>query len=84
MTIDKKNSLDYLTDSSIKSFTDTIEFEYAFYKHIAGTEDFDIIPIPCNDGTYLTEVEKQSIVAVARSVGRKILYRVVLGEVAVI
>jgi hypothetical protein len=85
MSLDKKKKdLDYLTDDSMKHFVDSIDFEYAFYKHIADTTEFEIIPIPCNDGTFLTEVEKQSIIAVAKASDKKILYRIVLGQIAVI
>ena len=77
-----KSPLKYLEAKELKKFEEEIHFEYKFFAAVAETEDFEIIPIPCEDGSYLTEQEKQSIVAFAAANKRRILFRVSLGRIA--
>jgi len=79
----KAPNVDYLEDKDLERFKQEVEFEKIFYSSIAGTEEFEIIPIPCMDGSYLSIEEKQSIAAYAKANNKKLLFRISLGRTAV-
>ena len=81
---DEDSFLDYLEEKVMENHAEEAQYEYAFYKHIAGSEEFDIIPIPNIDGSYLSTQEKLDIASYARTNNNKLLYRVSLGDVAVV
>lgn len=59
-------------------------FELAFFEHVAQTDNFEIIPIPGLDGKRIPDEETQLILEEARRNGSKVLYRVSLGNIAVV
>lgn len=61
-----------------------IEFELKFYSYIAGTNKFEVLPIPLLDGTYLTQEEKASIIADCRHKKIALVYRVSHGKFATV
>lgn len=60
------------------------QFESKFFYILAESEDLELIPIPDYDGKNLQELEKISILEEARLEGRAVLYRISLGEIAVV
>ena len=61
-----------------------IEFELNFYSYIAGTNKFEVLPIPLMDGSYLTPEEKATIIADCRSKKIALVYRVSHGKYATV
>lgn len=82
---DKKfKDLDYLEENVIEDFRKEIEFEEAFYSAIAGSMSFEVIPIPCNNGSFLSEDDKEAIAAYAKKSEKILLFRVSHGDIALI
>lgn len=81
MEDDEDINFEYLDEDEIAR---QLEFETVFFKAIAGTTEFEIIPIPCMDGSYLSNSEKSAIVASAVYEEKTVLYRVSLGETAIV
>lgn len=79
----KPPKVDYLDEESLKRFEQEVEFEHAFYSAVAGSNDFEVIPIPCMDGSYLSLEEKKSIAAYAKAHNKKIVFRISLGKTAI-
>lgn len=61
-----------------------IEFELQFYSYIAGTNKFEVLPIPLMDGSYLTAEEKASIIAECGHKKISLVYRVSHGKYATV
>lgn len=79
---DNVPKIEYLDEKSIKQFEEEIAFEQSFYSIVAGTPDFEVIPIPCIDGSYLSVDEKRAIATFAKTYNKKLLFRVSLGAIA--
>lgn len=61
-----------------------IEFELKFYSYIAGTDRFEVMPIPMMDGTMLSPEEKAMIIADCRNKKIELVYRISHGRYATI
>ena len=61
-----------------------IEFEMAFFSYIADSREFDIIPIPYEDGTVITSEDYHKILEEAKKNKIAILLRISNGETAIV
>lgn len=84
MTEEKDSELNYLDEKTLDNHIEEASFEQSFYRIVAGVDDLEIIPIPCIDGSLLTLEEKRSIAAYAKKYKKKLVYRVSIGNTAII
>ena len=82
--MDDKGSKRVLNVNNINDLEQHLQFELAFFESIAGTDNFEIIPVPGLDGKRLKDEDKDLIIEYARNNKAKILYRVSLGSYAVV
>lgn len=69
----------------IDNILDEVWFEREFYKCIAGTEDYDVIPYDAKSmSTESDTLTKQALEAHAEKNNLKVLYRISYGNYAVI
>lgn len=61
-----------------------IEFEMAFFSYIAESTNFDIVPIPYEDGTYITKEEYFKILEDCKKNGIRLLLRISNGDTAIV
>lgn len=80
----KPKPLKSIHDEALEDFKREVDYETKFFEIIAGTPNFEIIPIPCSDGSLLTVEEKLAINNYARVHNKKILYRISMGDHAII
>ena len=68
----------------LQDLAEDIQFEMGFYSYIAGSTDYEVLPIGGAEGLLLSEEDFEHIHLKAEQEGIVILYRVCLGETAII
>lgn len=64
--------------------TDDLEFELSFFNYIAGSSNYEIIPIPDLDGSVPSEDDFRFMAEECKRRGIKLLYRISAGTHAIV
>ena len=88
----KEEDIDFVP-KGLEDFEDTeivrqlvreYNFELAFYKAVAGTDNFEIIPYPDETGHYLDSIQLKSLIRNYKKDNKSILIRVSHGKFATV
>ena len=77
------DSFEYF-ESENDLYSKEIEFERNFYSYLVNDTNFEVIPIPDENGKFLSKEEKKLITKEAARLGIKLIYRVSHGKIATV
>jgi hypothetical protein len=75
--------ISYLDEETLNSTENDILFEHNFFSRLAGSEEYEVIPVGYNQGVAISDEEKVFIALQAKATGKKLLFRVTMGNIAI-